>query len=187
MKDETASPNPSLWRIGLLNQLLLCAACCVWAASLLPPQWLVPSGRFLPTLFDRPAQWLATLGMPTPKPVKAVNRPVGQVYILNAYRNALEKYAAAHNGRFPAQFSDLAPAYLPSRKKFPELYHNDGTVRNWIYFPGYTTSSPGNPIVLAAPAPIGKGRLMYRLDNKTIICPESDFPQLLLEQPPREW
>jgi hypothetical protein len=187
MKDEIAPPNPSLWRIGLLNKLLLCAVCCVWAANLLPTQWLVPSWRYLPSWFGWPAQWLADLGVPGQKAAKPVNRPVGQVYILDAYRKALDKYAGAHAGRFPAQFSDLLPAYLPSRKSRPELYQNDGTLQNWTYFPGYTTSSAGNPILLAAPTPIGIRRLVYRLDNDGIIEYETDYQQLLLQQPPREW
>jgi hypothetical protein len=161
MKDEIAPPNPSLWRISLLNKLLLCAVCCVWAASLLPEQWLVPSWRFLPSWFGRPMKWLEAHGMPTQKAAKPVNRTVGQQYFLNAYRKALEKYAGDHAGRFPAQFSDLMPAYLPSRRSYPDLYNEDGTLRSWIYFPGYTTSSAGNPILLAAPTPIGKGRLLY--------------------------
>ena len=111
---------------------------------------------------------------------------MGQQYFLNAYRKALEKYAGDHAGRFPAQFSDLLPAYLPSRRSYPDLYNEDGTLRSWIYFPGYTTSSAGNPILLAAPTPIGKARLLYRLDG-TGMCPESDYQQLLQQQPPREW
>ena len=187
MKDETAPSNPSLWRIGLLNKLLLCAVCCVWAANLLPSQWIVPSGRFLPSWVGWPAQWLADLGVPGQKAAKPVNRTVGQQYFLNAYHKALEKYAGDHAGRFPTQFSDLAPAYLPSRKSYPELYNDDGTLRNWTYFPGYTTSSAGNPILLAAPTPIGKGRLLYRLDDGTVMWPEVDYQQLLQQQPPREW
>lgn len=182
MREHTATPDSPLWRISLFNKLLICAALSVWALNLVPPIWVVSSRHFFLSKLHIPPGLLAFTAKKAEATIRMQNASRAQ-----SYGVALESYAYYHGGQLPTDLDVLVPEYLSVDQAQPYCDVQTGALHRWTYFPGYTRSSPGSPILLASPVTDSPGRVIYNFDHKVGIVPEKKYQQLLQQQPPREW
>lgn len=99
---------------------------------------------------------------------------------------ALALYAKEHQNRLPTQLQELTPRYAYDPKSFTAIYPEESNPTPFIYLAGYRYDQQPKVIVIHAPRPHGKDRVVGFSDATVEIVLEDEFQKLMAAQKPAE-
>ena len=106
---------------------------------------------------------------------------IAQLSNLKQLAVALRASAEEHDGRFPAQISELPPDSVPA---YARQFRDPTTkqAHDWLYYPGRTLNDLPGTVLAASPATVYKRkRIVTSIDTVTTITDESEFQKLISE------
>ncbi len=117
----------------------------------------------------------------------------GELARLKMLGHALKLHADEHEGKFPGSIADIQWRQKQPGMDWPGLpaaasrFHQpaNGRVMDWLYYPGFTETDPGDTILAASPVavgPQGSQRIVARINGVAELIPEADFQRQIGEQ-----
>ena len=126
---------------------------------------------------------LAGMFMPAFAQVQAKAKITQQTSQVNLLVISCQSYALDHDGDFPVELKDLHPEYIDDESLLKTFGERGSKNAPYIYFPGYTDSSPAKTkLLIATPATIAGSRVMALVGGEVVDVPEEEFQRLMEAQ-----